>query len=202
VFAVQVADLLGNGREVADEVAQKLILRDPPLLDGAYFLVSAYVPTVCAHGAPAVARRCFSRFKALRERLSGSILDSTDSFAEGARLWASGNGPAAAAEFRVLLGAPEPYVELLSMPMAQAFSSIDDEEAVALVAEKAEAVAYKLHGALPLHLFLARTAARKGDRQKACALSTRVVSAWSTADARVPSVAEARAIAAKNCPPG
>jgi len=200
VFAVQVAGLLGKGREVADEVAQRLVLRDPPLLDGTFFLDSAYVPTVCAYGAPAVAKRCFSRFKALRERFSGSILDSTDSFAEGARLWASGNRPAAAAEFRVLLGAPDPYVDLLSLPMAEAFSSIDDEEAVALVAAKAEAVAHKFHGALPLHLFLARTAARKGDREKACSLATRVVSAWSAADARVPSVAEARAIAAKNCP--
>jgi hypothetical protein len=147
-----------------------------------------------------VARRCFGRFKALREKFSGSILDSTDSFAEGARLWASGDRPGAAAEFRVLLGAPEQYVELLSLPMAQAFSSIDDQEAVALVTAKAEAVAHKFHGALPLHLFLARTAARKGDRTKACSLATRVVVAWSAADALVPSVAEARAIAARSCP--
>jgi hypothetical protein len=85
--------------------------------------------------------------------------------------------------------------------MAQAFSSIDDQEALALVTAKAEAVAHKFHGALPLHLFLARTAARKGDHARACSLATRVVSAWSTADALVPSVAEARTIAAKSCAP-
>jgi hypothetical protein len=127
VFALQAADLLGNGSLVAGEVAERLVLRDPPLLDGAYFLESAYVPTVCAHCVRAVARRCFRRFKALREKFSGSILDSTDSFAEGARLWNEGDRPGAAAAFRVLLGAPDPYVELLSLPMAQAFASIDDE---------------------------------------------------------------------------
>jgi hypothetical protein len=200
VLAVEAADILGNGRQVADEVAQRLVLRDPPLLDGAYFLDSAYVPAVCAHGTPALAKQCFSRFKALRHKFSGSILDSTDAFAEGARLWASGDRPGAAAEFRVLLGAPDQYVEMFSLPMAQAFSSIDDQEAVALVAAKAEAVAHKFHGALPLHLFLSRTAARKDDRQKACSLATRVVAAWSAADALVPSVAEARDIARRTCP--
>ncbi|HZX67112.1 MAG TPA: hypothetical protein VFE76_17035 [Myxococcales bacterium] len=199
VLAVQAADVLGDGGEVADEVAQRLVLRDRPLLDGAFFLASAYVPTVCAQCRPAVARQCFQRFKDLREKLGGSILDSTDAFADGARLWASGDHRGAAAAFRVLLAAPEQYVHLLSLPMAEAFGSIDDREAVALVSARAEAAAHKFHGALPLHLFLARSAARRGDQKVACALATRVVDAWSAADALVPAVAKARGIAANTC---
>jgi hypothetical protein len=197
--AVEVAEVLGNPHAVANEVARRLIVRDPPLLDGAYLTVPAQVPAICARCSPATARRCFSRFAAMKEQLSGGILGGTGAFAEGARFWAAGDRRDAARAFRSLLNEPELYVALLPLAMAQSFATAGDEEAVRLVIEKAEVNAAQLHGALALHAFLAERADQRGDSANACALATRVVRAWSSADARVPSLVAARAIAVRRC---
>ncbi|MGE5049682.1 MAG: protein kinase domain-containing protein [Deltaproteobacteria bacterium] len=199
VRAVEVAEVLGKAHAVANEVVRQLIVRDPPLLDGAYLTVPAQVPAICARCSPAMARRCFIRFAAMKDQLSGGILGGTAAFAEGARFWAAGDGRAAARAFRPLLNEPELYVALLPLAMAQSFATAGDEEAVHLVAEKAEVNAAQLHGALALHAFLAERADRRGESANACALATRVMDAWSAADARVPALVTARAVAARRC---
>lgn len=200
VRAVELAEVLGNAPEVADEVARRLITRDPPLLDETYLSVPAYIPAVCARCTSAVARRCFKRFDELTKgKLPGSMLVGTIPFANGARLWSSGDLATAASTFRPVMG-QSGYVALLPLAMAQSFDAVDDEEALDMVAKNADRFASQLHGALPVHLFLAQRAARKRDRAKACALATRVASAWSSADARPPALAAARAVATRTCP--
>lgn len=45
-------------------------------------------PAVCAHASPAVSRRCFARFRELRQRLSYSVLADADAFIAGAEWYA------------------------------------------------------------------------------------------------------------------
>src|SRR6185503_13702785 len=68
-YALQIALILGRAQVIADLVVERFLDPEPPPLDGAPIDVPLRLPAVCAYASPAVSRRCFTRFRELRQRL-------------------------------------------------------------------------------------------------------------------------------------
>ncbi|WP_437928180.1 serine/threonine-protein kinase [Sorangium sp. So ce291] len=193
--ALQIALVLGRAREVADAIVERFLDPDPPPLDVVHLDVPLRLPAVCAHASPAVSRRCFTRFRALRQPLSYSALPDADAFTAGAERYAAGDLAGAARAFRPLLRTPGPFVEVLAGPMAESFEQTGEIELVdrleAAIADRSA----ELNGASLALVRAARRAARRGESERARALARRVLDAWSVADEPVPAVAEMRRLA-------
>ncbi|WP_437288534.1 protein kinase domain-containing protein [Sorangium sp. So ce406] len=193
--ALQIALVLGRAREVADVIVERFLDPEPPPLDVAHLDVPLRLPAVCAHASPAVSRRCFARFRALRQPLSYSALPDADAFTAGAERYAAGDLAGAARAFRPLLRTPGPFVEVLAGPMAEAFEHAGELELIdrldAAVADRSA----ELNGASLALVRAARRAARRGDGDRARGLARQVLDAWSVADEPVPAVAEMRRLA-------
>ncbi|MGK3989661.1 serine/threonine-protein kinase [Sorangium sp. So ce136] len=193
--ALQIALVLGRAREVADAIVERFLDPDPPPLDVVHLDVPLRLPAVCAHASPAVSRRCFARFRALRQPLSYSALPDADAFTAGAERYAAGDLAGAARAFRPLLRTPGPFVEVLAGPMVESFEQTGEIELVdrleAAIADRSA----ELNGASLALVRAARRAARRGDGERARALARRVLDAWSVADEPVPAVAEMRRLA-------
>ncbi|WP_437958538.1 serine/threonine-protein kinase [Sorangium sp. So ce119] len=193
--ALQIALVLGRAREVADVIVERFLDPEPPPLDVAHLDVPLRLPAVCAHASPAVSRRCFARFRALRQPLSYSALPDADAFTAGAERYAAGDLAGAARAFRPLLRTPGPFVEVLAGPMAEAFERAGELELIdrldAAVADRSA----ELNGASLALVRAARRAARRGDGDRARGLARQVLDAWSVADEPVPAVAEMRRLA-------
>ncbi|WP_433932930.1 protein kinase [Sorangium cellulosum] len=190
--ALQIALVLGRAREVADVIVGRFLDPEPPPLDVAHLDVPLRLPAVCAHASPAVSRRCFARFRALRRPLSYSALPDADAFTAGAERYAAGDLAGAARAFRPLLRTPGPFVEVLAGPMAEAFEHAGELELIdrldAAIADRSA----ELNGASLALVRAARRAARRGDGDRARTLARQVLDAWSVADEPVPAVAEMR----------
>ncbi|MDC0746749.1 serine/threonine-protein kinase [Polyangium mundeleinium] len=190
--ALQIAHVLGRAQEIADLVVERFLDPEPPPLDGAYVDVPLRLPAVCAYASPAVSRRCFTRFRELRQRLSFSALPDADAFTEGAERYAKGDFAGAARAFRPLLRTPGPFVEVLAEPMIETFEHTGESELVARVEAAMADRSGELNGASLALVRAARRAAKRGEKEQARALAHRVLDAWSVADETVPAVAEMR----------
>jgi len=193
--ALQIALLVGRSAEIADLAVESLILPEPSPLDGASIEVPLRVPAICARASAAVAKRCFARFPALRERLSLGALPDTDTFVRGAERHAAGDFKGAAAAWRSLVRDPGPYVILLGDAMCATFEHSGESD----LAERLDAAGAddgaETNGASLKTVRAARRAAKKGDRAGAAALAEKVIRAWSVADEDVPVLAEMRRLA-------
>ncbi|WP_437986915.1 protein kinase domain-containing protein [Sorangium sp. So ce117] len=190
--ALQIALVLGRAQELADLVVERFLDPEPPPLDGAHLDVPLRLPAVCAHASPAVSRRCFTRFRELRQRLSYSALPDADAFTDGAERYAKGDFAGAARAFRPLLRTPGPFVEVLAEPMVETFEQVGASELVARLEAAMADRSGELNGASLSLVRAARRAAKRGESDRARALANRVLEAWSVADETVPAVAEAR----------
>ncbi|MDI1447442.1 serine/threonine-protein kinase [Polyangium sp. 6x1] len=193
--ALQIALVLGRAQEIADLVVERFLEPEPPPLDGAYLDVPLRLPAICAHASPAVSRRCFTRFRELRQRLSYSALPDADAFTDGAERYAKGDFAGAARAFRPLLRTPGPFVEVLAEPMIETFEQTGESELVARLEAALADRSAELNGASLALVRAARRAAKQGDGDRARALANRVLEAWSVADETVPAVAEMRLLA-------
>jgi serine/threonine protein kinase len=191
-YALQLALILGRAQEIADLVVERFLDPEPPLLDGAPIEVPLRLPAVCAHASPAVSRRCFTRFRELRQRLSYSLLPDADTFIAGAERYAKGDFDGAARAFRPLLRTPGPFVEVLAEPMVETFEHTGERELVDRVEAAIVDRAAEQNGASLAQVRAARRAAKRGDAARAQALAEQVIQAWSVADEPVPAVAEMR----------
>jgi len=191
-YALQIALILGRAQEIADLVVERFLDPEPPPLDGAHIDVPLRFPAVCAHASPAVSRRCFARFRELRERLSYSLLPDADSFLAGAERYAKKDFDGAARAFRPLLLTPGPFVEVLAEPMVETFEHTGERELVDRVAAAIIDHSAELNGASLALVRAARRAAKRGDAGRARELAEKVIQAWSVADEPVPAVAEMR----------
>ncbi|MDI1476723.1 protein kinase [Polyangium sp. y55x31] len=190
--ALQIALVLGRAQELADLVVQRFLDPEPPPLDGAYVDVPLRLPAVCAHASPAVSRRCFTRIRELRPRLSYSALPDADAFTDGAERYAKGDFAGAARAFRPLLRTPGPFVEVLAEPMVETFEQTGESELVARLEAAIADRSAELNGASLAWVRAARRAAKRGENDRARELANRVLEAWSVADETVPAVAEMR----------
>jgi hypothetical protein len=191
-YALQIALILGRAQEIADLVVERFLDPEPPPLDGAHIDVPRRFPAICAHASPAVSRRCFARFRELRQRLSYSLLPDADAFIAGAECYARRDFDGAARAFRPLLRTPGPFVEVLAEPMVETFEHTGERELVDRVEAAIVDRSAELNGASLALVRAARRAARRGDAGRARALADRVIQAWSVADEPVPAVAEMR----------
>ncbi|WP_437806399.1 protein kinase domain-containing protein [Sorangium sp. So ce1078] len=190
--ALQIALVLGRAQEIADLVVERFLDPEPPPLDGAYLDVPLRLPAICAHASPAVSRRCFTRFRELRQRLSYSALPDADAFTEGAERYAMGDLAGAARALRPLLRTPGPFVEVLAEPMVETFERTGESELVARLEAAIADRSSELNGASLALVRAARRAARRGENDRARELAKQVLDAWSVADETVPAVAEMR----------
>jgi len=194
--AVEIGLVVGRAAAIADRAVERFVDPEPPPLEGAYVSVSLRVPALCARPSAAVSRRCFARWKALRERLSGGVVGEADAFAEGAERWAEGDLPGAARAFRPLLRTPGVFAALLPDAVAAAFERTGEPDLVERVESAALASPGEFNGASPVHVRAARRAAKAGDKERARALARRVIEAWEVADTTVPAVEEMRRLLA------
>ncbi|WP_437289140.1 protein kinase domain-containing protein [Sorangium sp. So ce406] len=190
--ALQLALVLGRAQELADLIVERFLDPEPPPLDGAYLDVPLRLPAICAHASPAVSRRCFTRIRELRGRLSYSALPDADAFTEGAERYAKGDFAGAARAFRPLLRTPGPFVEVLAEPMVETFERTGENELVARLEAAIADRSSELNGASLALVRAARRAARRGEDVRARELAKQVLDAWSVADETVPAVAEVR----------
>jgi len=196
--ALELTEILGGAEtaELAEFIVERFFDPDPPALDGSYLEVPLRIPAICARASARVAGRCFARFRALRDRLSGGILPETDAFTEGADLYARGDLRGAARAWRPLLKEPAVYAALMGDAMVTTFDRTGEANLVERLVAAVPDTSAEMHGANLAFVRAARWAAAQGQRAKALALARKVIEAWSVADETVPVVDEMRRLAA------
>ncbi len=194
--ALEIALILDRAPALADLVVERFLDPDPPPLDGVYLSVPMRLAAICALATRPTSRRCFARLRALRDRLSGGILPSTQAFTEGAERYAQGNLAGAAAAWRPLMREPGMFAEALPDAMATAFDRAGDVELAGRIDAMLGARAAELNGATIAHVRAARRALARGDKSRARTEAQRVIDAWSVADETVPAVEEMRRLIA------
>jgi eukaryotic-like serine/threonine-protein kinase len=191
--ALGIGLLLGRASEVADLFVERFVDPEPAPIDFGDSEVTLRLPAICAYASRAPATRCFSRLRAL----AVDMLRDTVAFTQGAERFAMGDHAGAARAWRPLVKEPEPYVQVLGDAMITAFESAGETGLV----EKLERVAAKsaeTYGGASLDMVrAARRAAKRGKREEARALATRIIEAWSEAADPVPAVAEMKRLLAQ-----
>ena len=196
--ALELGELVGRAATaaMADLIVERFLDPDPPPIDGAYFEAPLRIPAICARASAAVAVRCFARFRALRNQLSGGILPGTDAFTEGAERYSRDDFHGAARAWRPLLKEPKAFAEVMFEAMATTFERTGEWNLVERLLADIPDTSAELNGASPALVHAARRAARRGERDTARALARRVIEAWSVADVPVPAVDEMRRLVA------
>ncbi len=191
--ALQVAEILGRGTEVADQIVERFLDPEPAPLDGNHLTAPLRIPAICLQASEPVAKRCLARFRSLRAQLSGGIMLATDAFTEGAERYARKDWSGAAKAWKPLLREPDLFARVLSDAMEETFERTGDEELVQrLESIGASAGADEYNGATMADVRAARRAAKHGDVVRAQLLARKVVDAWSVADESIPAVLEMR----------
>jgi eukaryotic-like serine/threonine-protein kinase len=196
--ALELAVLLGRGRQVADQLIARFLEPEPPPLDGRFASVPMRVPAICALASQPA--RCFTRYRALRPQLPGAITEDTDAFLLGAERYVQRDLPGAARAWRPLLGGKMALALALPDAMAEVFSTPGPTFAPELAARVDNEVmkrAGELNGATLGHVRAARRAAATGDRSRARQLAEQVIAAWALADEPPPALEQARKLRAR-----
>ncbi len=196
--ALQIALIVGRGAQIADLAVKLFLDPEPSPLDGASMDIPLRIPAICAHTSRSVAGRCFARFDTLRERLSLGALPETTTFRTGAERYAHGDLTGAAAAFRGLIRDPGPYMTVLGDEMIETFESFGDKNIVERLEAAHQKTDHELGGASLKTVRAARRAAKLGNQAEAARLAEQVIVAWSTADVKVPAVAEMLRLQKKN----
>jgi hypothetical protein len=187
--ALEVASILDRAGKLADELVQRFLVPDPPLLDGSALPVPARIAAICALASAPVAKRCFARLQALRAQLSGGITPGTDDFLRGAEHYANHEFAEAATAWRPLLRNGGALASVLPDAMARVFDLAGDIELAVQVDDAVMRRADEFHGATLGHARAAWRAFQRGDRATARALASTVIKAWQVADETPPAVA-------------
>ena len=195
--ALEISEILGRpaAAKMAGEIFEQFLRPDPPPLDGAHLNVPLRLPAICARASASVASRCFDRFRALRDSLSGGILPETDAFTEGAERYVKGDLDGAARVWSPLLKDPAVFAQVMFEPMATAFDHARQPDQVERLTAAVSERSAEFHGATLAVVRAAREAARRDDQQ-ARVLAGRIREAWSVADVPVPAVEEMRRLEA------
>jgi hypothetical protein len=193
--ALELAVLLGRGREIADLLVERFLDPEPSPLDSTFSSIPMRITAMCAlSSAP---DRCFARFRSLRPRLAGAITPDGDGFMIGAERYAKGDFAAAATAWRPLLDGSMVLASALPDAMVEVFERTGADNLAEQVDQEVMKRAGELNGATLGHVRAARRAFKRGDRQKARQLAEQVVKAWSMADDEPPALAEMRRLSAQ-----
>ncbi|HSS01982.1 MAG TPA: hypothetical protein VLM79_33215, partial [Kofleriaceae bacterium] len=192
--ALQLAELLGAEAtaRTADRIVEQFLAPEPSPLDGGHLDVPLRIPGVCIRASAGLVGVCFSRFRALRNHLSGGILPETDRFTDGAERYALGDFEGAARAWRALLQDPAAYAGVMLDAMVDTFAHTREGDLVNRLLAAVPDTSPDFHGASLAVVREARWAAAQGETDRARTLAQRVVDAWSVADDTVPAVAEMR----------
>src|SRR5262245_10657967 len=90
----------------------------------------------------------------------------------------------------------QPFVLMVSGPMADAFERTGEDELAERIDAEVVAVGGELAGASLATVRAARRAAKRGERDRAKELAQKVIRAWSLADDAIPAVEEMRKLLA------
>ena len=187
--ALELAVLLGRGREIADLLVERFLDPEPFQLDGSVASVPVRFIAICARASAAASARCFERFRSLRQQFSG-ITQETNDFLTGAELYVKKDLAGAAKAWRPLLGGPLMQASMLPDEMADAFQSTGAANLAERVDREVMKRAAEFNGATLGHAREARRAADRGDRARAKQLADQVINAWSLADDEPPVLAK------------
>ena len=181
--------VLGRVHEVADQLAERFVLSDPPRLYGHGEYTSYQATLLCLHASKPVAKRCVARlyelmaadfFKAGHTNL---VLDML----KGLRLYLDGDVEGMVRKWR---GLPAP---LRGWEMrARILASVGRDDLAEQIDDATPVGHSVVHGAAIADVRRALRAEKKGDHAEARRLAQKLVDAWSDADTDVPAVAEMR----------
>jgi hypothetical protein len=194
--ALELAAILGRTSEVADQLVQRFLDPEPPVLDGSTYLIARRIPAICAAASAPNAVRCFRWFRALRGRLSAGITPETDALLAGAESYVAREFPAAARAWRPLLRGSDALAAVLPEAMVDAFEHSGDVELAERVDAAERMRAPEFNGATLGHVRAARRGSRRGDAA-ARELARTVVDAWSVSEDDIPAVTEMRRLVAR-----
>jgi len=190
--ALELAVLLGRAREVADDLIERFLAPETPVLESNFTAVPMRLPAICAlSSAPTP---CLARFRSLRAQLPGAITQDTDDFLAGAEHYVKKDYPGAARAWRPLLGGRAALDLTLPDALVDAFERTGADELADKVDQAAMQRAGELHGATLGHVRAARRAYAKGDRDVARRLAETVIDAWGIAADPPPALAEMQAL--------
>ena len=194
--ALGLAMLLDRGPEVADELAQRFVLSEPPRLYAYQDYTTYNAGLVCLHASKDVGLRCVRRvrqlmaqgyFKGGHTALIPSMLEGLERALEGdrlatVRLWRQLPSVVRGAEMRIRL-----LDELGEHELAASL----DRELVDKANTDVHGAAF-INGVTFAHVREALRAEKRGDKITARQLAEKVVKAWGSGDADVPAVGEMR----------
>ena len=186
--ALRIATILGRGQEVADPLAERFVLAEPPRLY-AYQNYSTYLAgVICLHASRSVSARCVSRLRQLdragffKAGHTASVLD----LLEGLERYHAGDRAGVSRLWRPLgttLRAREVRAQILD-------EMGDHDQAERIDRESIDRQLDLVNGASLAYVRMAERAAKRGDKETARRLATKVIEAWGAADAEVPSVGQ------------
>jgi hypothetical protein len=195
-YALELAILLGRGREVADELVEQFFDPVPFLLDGAEASVPKHFIAICARASASTSARCFESFRRLRRQFPG-LTKEMDDFLMGAERFVKQDFAGAAKAWRPLLGGPMVLPLALPDEMAEVFDHVGAVELAEQVDQEVMKRAGELNGATLGHARAALRAAGRGDRGEARRLAGQVLAAWSRADGELPVLGKMRQLVAQ-----
>jgi hypothetical protein len=183
--AVEIANVLGTARELADLAIRVLVDPVPALLTLASLDDVRYVTAICAYASPPDAERCFSWLSPNKSRLNPAFVD-------GASYFANGDLRRAARAWRPLIQDAWEQVDLLAEAMVRAFSAEGEHELVSEIEQRNRDRAVLFGGASMAMARAAQDARVRGDRTQAKRLAMLVFTAWKHADSKPPILDEMR----------
>jgi len=186
--ALLIAAVLGVGHEVADPLAERFVLAEPPRLY-AYQDYSTYVAgLICLQASRSVSARCVNRLRQLdragffKAGHTASVLD----LLEGLERYHAGDRAGVLRLWRPLptrLGGRGARAQILD-------ELGDHDQTERLDRETMEQGFDVVNGVSFAYVRMAERAAKRGDKETARRLATRVIEAWGAADAEVPAVGQ------------
>jgi hypothetical protein len=188
--------ITGRERQLADEIAQRYVLAEPPRIEshGNGLLVMA---GACAFGSPEVAGKCIARLKALDAATPLARSSGTLELLDCAASHVVGDRAAAVAACRRFLAAGSIQVNRQTALLSTVFDLGGEQDLAERLDVAALAAAPEYGGATLAHVRCARRAAKRGDARRARELAETVVRAWSSADTKLAVVDEMRALLAR-----
>jgi tRNA A-37 threonylcarbamoyl transferase component Bud32 len=181
--------VLGRHHEVADELAERFVLADPPRLYAHSEYTSYQATLICLHASKSVATRCAARLTALMagDYFKVSHTNLVPKLLEGLRHYLAGDVDPMVRAWRAV-PAPMRGGEMRARLLAAAGRD-DLAEQVDRNIPVGHGV---IHGASFIDVRQAQRAEKRGDHAEARKLAQKVVDAWSDADADVPAVTQMR----------
>jgi hypothetical protein len=190
-LALELAELLGDPREVADAMVVRFLDPDPPRIDRHVAGTASRIPALCVRASRA--DHCFERFRALRPQLLGLITQQGEEFIAGAELYSAQDLAGAAEKWRPLV----PRFLQLDRETVEAFEHTRQSDLAEQIDEAIMKRAWEYNGATLGHVRAAHRALVQGDRERARQLAEQVIQAWGQADVVPPALVDMRELVEK-----